>query len=107
MSEPYRFVENLAQAIDIPVNGILSKTILSDELVKVVLFGMDEGQELSEHTASMPAILQIIQGEAELRLAGDEHVVGAGSWTHMSAALPHSVLAKTPLVMQLILLKHG
>ncbi len=107
MPEPYRHIEDLNEAIDIPVNGILSKTILSDDIVKVVLFGMDQGQELSEHTASMPALLQIIKGEAEVRLAGDTHKAQAGFWTRMSAGLPHSVIARTPLIMQLVLLKRG
>jgi quercetin dioxygenase-like cupin family protein len=100
----YTYVTNLT-AQDIPADGILSRTIYNDDHVKVVLFGFGAGQELSEHTASMPAILQIVQGEAQLGLGDDTVEAGAGAWVHMPAQLRHSVRAKTPLVMLLLLLK--
>jgi quercetin dioxygenase-like cupin family protein len=100
----YTYVADLA-AQDIPADGILSRTIYNDDHVKVVLFGFGTGQELSEHTASMPAILQIVQGDAQLGLGDDTVDAGAGTWVHMPAQLRHSVRAKTPVVMLLVLLK--
>ncbi|MGQ9572819.1 MAG: cupin domain-containing protein [Dehalococcoidia bacterium] len=104
MSSDYAYIANLVKEVDIPPNGILSRTLYSDEQLKVVLFGFDAGQELSEHTASMPAILHVIQGEAHLTLGDDPLEAGAGTWVHMPAQLQHSVRAKTPLVMLLLLL---
>jgi len=95
---------NLDSAIEIPSDGILSRTIYSDSTINVVLFGFDTGQELSEHTAARPALLQILRGEARLTLSGDAVEAHPGTWVHMPAGLPHSVLALTPLVMQLVLL---
>jgi quercetin dioxygenase-like cupin family protein len=92
-------------AQEIPADGILSRTVYADDHVKVVLFGFGAGQELSEHTASMPAILQIVRGEAELGLGDDTVAAHAGAWVHMPAQLRHSVRAKTPVVMLLVLLK--
>ena len=100
----YMYVADLT-AQDIPADGILSRTIYNDDHVKVVLFGFGTGQELSEHTASMPAILQIVQGEAQLGLGDDSIEARAGAWVHMPAQLRHSVRAKTPVVMLLVLLK--
>lgn len=100
----YTFLPGLAEAIDIPSDGTLSRTIYSDTSVKVVLFGFDTGQELSEHTASRPALLQIVRGEARLTLGSDARDVHPGCWVHMPAGLAHSVLALTPLVMLLTLL---
>lgn len=96
---------DLAREIEIPRDGTLSRTIYGDERVKVVLFGFDAGQELSEHTAATPAIVQILQGEARLTFGGQEVEAGPGFWSHMPARLPHSVLARTPVVMLLTLLK--
>ena len=104
MALPYTYIHDLARTIEIPSNGILSRTVHSDAAVSVVLFGFDAGQELSEHTAARPALLQILRGEARLTLGSDAVDVSAGSWVHMSAGLPHSVHATTPLVMQLVLL---
>jgi quercetin dioxygenase-like cupin family protein len=70
-----------------------------------VIFGLGQGEELSEHTASMPAILHFIQGEATLTL-GDETVEAQpGTWIHMAPELKHSVQAKTQVIMLLLLLK--
>ena len=68
MSSKYTYITDLAKQVDIPVDGILSRTLHEDEQVKVVLFGFGVGQELSEHTASMPAILHIVQGEGVCRI---------------------------------------
>jgi quercetin dioxygenase-like cupin family protein len=104
MKVPYAYIRDLEDSVEIPPNGILSRTVYSDESVKVVLFGFDAGQALSEHTASRPALLQVIRGDAQLTLGSDTVEVRAGSWVHMTAGLPHSVHATTPLVMQLVLL---
>ena len=105
MDSRYTYIADLAKRVDIPVDGILSRTLHSDEEVKVVLFGFGAGQELSEHTASMPAILHIVEGEARLTLGGDSVEAGAGAWVHMPPELQHSIYAKTPLVILLLLIK--
>lgn len=107
MNPEYTYIADLMKQVDIPTDGILSRTLYTDDQVKVVLFGFDAGQELSEHTASMPAILHVIQGEALLTLGGDSMEAGAGAWVRMPPELQHSVHAKTPVVMLLLLLKSG
>jgi quercetin dioxygenase-like cupin family protein len=101
----YSRFADLIREVQIPENGITSRTLYSDTQTKVVLFGFDTGQELSEHTASMPAILHVLSGEGDLTLGEDAHPAQAGTWVYMPAHLPHSVLARTPLVMLLTLLK--
>ncbi len=101
----YTLVNNLALEIEPPVNGTLSRTIFQDERLKAVLFGFAAGQELSEHTASTPAIMHFLKGEADVVLGQDKVTATAGTWIHMPARLPHSILAKTPVSMLLLLLK--
>lgn len=91
----------------IPPDSILSRTIHDDEQVKAVLFGFAAGQSLSEHTASVPAILHFIQGEADLTLGGEQSSAQPGTWVHMPARLAHSITARTPVVMLLLMLKKG
>jgi len=107
MMSPYLLHDLNASQFTIPPDGILSHTVFSDEQVKVVWFGFGAGQELSEHTASSPAILHFLSGTAELQLGGEARTAPAGTWVHMPAKLPHSVRAKTPVEMVLILLKGG
>lgn len=108
MDREYRFFADVAQEMkEIPADSIVSRTVYSDAAVKVTLFGFAAGQELSEHTASTPAVLHFLKGSARLTLGGEEREAGAGTWVHMPANLQHSLLAETPVVMLLLLFKEG
>ena len=96
---------DLTKQIDIPTDGIISKNIYQDDHLKVVLFGFAAGQELSEHTASVAAILHFVQGEACVTLGTEILEAQSNTWVHMPPNLPHSILARTPVVMLLLLLK--
>lgn len=102
---PYTLLADLTNQLEPPVDGTLSRTIFQDERLKAVLFNFSAGQELSEHTASTPAIMHFLQGEADLTLGEDPIAAFAGTWIHMPPNLQHSIRAKSPLVMLLILLK--
>jgi quercetin dioxygenase-like cupin family protein len=101
MNANYLFMNDLVQEVEIPKNGILSRTLYSDDKVKVIIFGFDTGQELSEHTASCSAIIHILQGDARLTLGGNSMEVHAGGWAHMAPHLEHAIFAHSPLVMLL------
>jgi quercetin dioxygenase-like cupin family protein len=96
---------DLAGQVAIPDDGTISRTIYQDAQVKAVLFGFAAGQELSEHTAAMAAVLHFVQGEARVTLGAEVVAAQANTWVHMPPRLPHSIVAKTPVVMLLLLLK--
>jgi len=100
----YVVIQDLLKAVEIPKDGTLSRTIHRDDHLKIVLFGFAGGQELSQHTAAVPAIIEILQGDARVTLDGDEKELSAGSWVFMEAKLPHSVYARTDVVMLLTML---
>ncbi len=106
MSSEFTLFEDLAREAAPPEHGILSRTILADDRLKAVLFGFATGEELSEHTASVPAIMQFIAGEADITVGGEQREARPGTWVHMPANMKHSVLAKTPLTMLLLMLKN-
>lgn len=107
MSQPYAVYADLAREVDPPVNGTLSRTLLSDDHAKVVLFGFAAGQELSEHTASMPALLHFLSGKASVKL-GDEWIEAQnGTLIHMPAGLLHAIRAASPTKMLLVLFKNA
>jgi quercetin dioxygenase-like cupin family protein len=105
MPAPYRYYANLSEEAAIPENGIISRTLYQDDATKVVLFGFDAGQELSEHTASVPAIIHVLRGEGTLTLDNDRKEARPGTWVYMPANLLHSVTAQTPLTMLLVMLR--
>jgi quercetin dioxygenase-like cupin family protein len=105
MTTTYTHFSDLAQEVRPPDKGTLSRTLFNDGRLKVVLFGFAQGEELSEHTAFMPAVLHFLQGEATVTLGDDRHEAKPGTWVHMPTGLRHSILAKTPVVMLLPLAK--
>ena len=103
---PFIYFDNLAALVtDAPQDSIVSRTIYKDERVNVVLFAFAQGQQLSEHTAAVPAILHILSGEADVGLGEETREAHVGTWIHMQARQPHSIFAKTPLTMLLIMLQ--
>src|SRR5262245_56915535 len=105
MTLPYTLISDLANEVQPTDKGILSRTLYNDDRLKATAFGFAQGEELSEHTASMPAVLHFLQGEARLTLANDTLEARPATWVHMPAGLKHSIKAKTPVVMLLLLLK--
>lgn len=98
-------IRQLADELQPPESGKQSIVLIDNDNAKVVLFAFAGGDGLKEHVAPLPAIIQIIKGEAELTV-GQETVAGKpGTWIQMAAKTPHSIKATTPLVMLLTLLK--
>ena len=99
----YTLLVDLAKEVQPPDKGILSRTLFNDDRLKAVIFGFGQGEELSEHTASMPAVLHFLQGEATVGLGDDKHEAMAETWVHMPTGQRHSIQAKTPVVMLLLM----
>jgi quercetin dioxygenase-like cupin family protein len=101
----YLYFDNLPDLMDpISPDSITSRTLHKSKAFKVVLFAFDQGQSLSEHSASQTAVVQILRGEATLTIGQDIKEVEPGAWVQMPPHLKHSVYAKTPLVMLLLLI---
>ncbi len=96
---------SLAAETQFAPNGIVSRTLLRAPNGRVVLFGFAEGQELTEHTSTQQALIQILSGECEFSLAGQPHPMKAGDLLYMPANLPHAVKATKQFSMLLTLLK--
>ena len=102
----YHFIQDLTElTAEIPPDSIISRTFHEDDRAKFIVFGFAEGQELSEHTASQPAMVLFLGGEAKVTLGNDEFVATSGTWFSMQPRLSHSVTAIKPTHMLLILYK--
>lgn len=88
----------------IPADSIVSRSVPAGPGVRATLFGFAPGQELTEHTASRPAILHFLQGRARLTLGVEEQQARPGAWAYLPANLPHNIYAEEPVVMLLLLL---
>jgi quercetin dioxygenase-like cupin family protein len=97
-------VLSLPDETQFAANGIVSRTLLRTPTTRVVIFGFAQGQELSEHTSTARALVQILSGSCEFSLDGTRHELKAGDLLHMPANLPHAVKATERFSMLLTLL---
>ena len=86
-------------------NGIVSRTVLNTPALRVTLFGFAEGQELTEHTSTSTAIVQILSGECDFALNGTWRHLKAGDLLYMPPSLPHALKATKQFSMLLTLSK--
>jgi len=86
-------------------NGIVSRTLLRTENMRVVLFGFSAGQELTEHTSTQHAVVQVLTGECDFSLGDQWHHLKAGTLLYMPPNLRHAVKATTQFSMLLTLSK--
>ena len=98
-------IVSLADETRYAPNGIVSRTVLRTPNSRVVLFGFTAGQELTEHTSTQHALIQILSGECEFSLAGKPHPLKGGDLLYMPPNLPHAVRATKQFSMLLTLSK--
>ena len=92
--------------IEYQEGSVVSMEVIKKELGTVTLFAFDKGQGLSEHSAPFDAMVQIIDGEAEITLAGEPHTVKMGEMLIMPANVPHALQAVNgPYKMVLTMIK--
>jgi len=85
--------------------AVVSRTLLKRVGGTITLFVFDEGQSLSEHTAPFDAVAQVLDGEAEITIAGTPLKVAAGEIVLMPANQPHAVTARTRFKMLLTMIR--
>ena len=88
-------------------NGIVSRTLLRTDNARTVIFGFADGQELTEHTSTQHALIQILSGECEFSLAGDLQNLKSGDFLYLPPDMPHAVRATTQFSMLLTLTRPG
>ncbi|MCX6249254.1 MAG: cupin domain-containing protein [Bacteroidetes bacterium] len=93
------------EKVDYSADGIVSKRVIDRQVGNVTLFAFDEGQRLSEHSAPFDAMVQVIDGEAEIIINKVSFKVSAGETIIMPANIPHAVNATVKFKMILTMLK--
>jgi len=98
-------VADLEAMSQFATGGIVSKRVAQTPTGRYILFCMDAGQELTEHTASVPAGILVLRGKARIKLGRRWHDAKPGTFIHMPAELIHAVKAQEPLVFFLVMFK--
>ena len=93
------------ESADYSVDGIVSKRVLDRPAGTVTLFSFDKGQRLSTHSAPFDAMVQVIEGNAEIIINEVSHSLAAGDSIIMPAGIPHAVNASERFKMVLTMIK--
>ncbi len=98
-------VKNLTALVEYQQGTIVSRTIINKDNGTVTLFAFDKDQALSEHTAPFDALLQVLDGKAEVIISGIKHDLTTGDMIIMPANEPHAVKAVNRFKMMLCMIK--
>jgi quercetin dioxygenase-like cupin family protein len=95
----------LVNLVDYQKGAVVSRTIINRKTGTVTLFAFDKEQGLSEHAAPFDALVQIIEGEAEIVISGKPLRLKEGEITIMPANEPHALKAIERFKMILTMVK--
>jgi len=98
-------VLDLKSLVDYSDGGVISKQVLKNDAGNITLFSFDQGQGLSEHTAPFDAVVQILDGEVEIRIGGSPLLLTAGETVIMPANVPHALHATKKFKMLLTMIR--
>ena len=97
------FFTQLKDKIEYPQDGVLSKVILKDNNCQYTLFCLAGGTEISEHTATRNATVNVIEGKGILTLEGEDITLEPGVFVFMLAHAPHALKTQENLAFLLTL----
>ncbi|MBE3091613.1 MAG: cupin domain-containing protein [Candidatus Atribacteria bacterium] len=98
-------VKNLSDLVKYQENAVVSSEIIKKDAGTVTVFAFDKDQGLSEHTAPFDALVNIIDGQAEVSISGKLFTVKEGEMIIMPANKPHSMKAVEKFKMLLVMIK--
>ncbi len=85
--------------------AVVSRTIIKKQTGNVTVFAFDKGEGLSEHTAPFDALVNIVDGTADIIINGVSNILNAGQFIIMPANIPHAVKAVEKFKMVLVMIK--
>jgi quercetin dioxygenase-like cupin family protein len=100
-SNVFRFSDQ----VEYSSGGIISKQVINRQVGTVTLFSFDQGQRLSTHSAPYDAMLQVIEGKAEIIINDIQFILTTGETIIMPAGIPHAVNATEKFKMVLTMIK--
>jgi len=96
---------DLARLVVAQPSSVVSRTLVKKPTGTITLFAFDAGQALSEHTAPFEALVQLLEGEADVTIGGTPHRVSGGEAILLPANVPHALTAVTPFKMLLTMIR--
>ncbi|PID97781.1 MAG: cupin [Actinobacteria bacterium] len=93
----------LLDELPIVTEATTSRVIVNNPLLRHVLFSMDTGQVLTEHSSSRAVIVQMLSGKLLFNVAGQDHTISAGDVIYLAPNERHALEALAPTQLALTL----
>ena len=91
--------------IEYQEGAVVSREIIRKGTGTVTIFSFDNGEGLSEHTAPFDAMVQVIDGKAEITISGNKNILEKGDMIIMPANEPHALNAVERFKMVLTMIR--
>jgi len=98
-------VFSFSDSVEYAEGGVVSKTVLKRETGNISLFSFAKGEGLTEHTSPFDAVVEIVDGKAEITIGGKPYIVEKGQAIIMPANVPHALKAVEKFKMALIMIR--
>ena len=86
-------VVQVLELVNYQTNAIANREVVKTTTGSVTILAFDEGQSLKEHTAPFDALVQMLEGEAEISIAGIPQRLHGGEMILVPAREPHALKA--------------
>ena len=93
------------ESIEYAGGSVVSKTILKKPTGNITLFAFDKGEGLAEHSSPYEAVVQLLDGKAEITIGGTPYNLQTGQSIILAASIPHSLKANEKFKMMLTMIK--
>lgn len=96
-----------AASIEYADQSVVSKTIVKKPTGNITLFAFDQGEGLAEHSSPHEALVQILDGKAEITIGGKPNMLETGQCIILPADIPHALKAVERFKMMLVMIKNN
>ncbi|MDD5308545.1 MAG: cupin domain-containing protein [Deltaproteobacteria bacterium] len=96
---------NALELVAYQAGAVVSRELVKKKTGTVTVFAFDRDQGLSEHTAPFDALVQVLDGVAEITIGGTLHRLGKDELILMPANVPHALKAVERFKMMLVMIR--
>ncbi len=98
-------VTKVHRELPISAQATTSRALLHNDAARVVVFAFDTGEQLTDHAAAKPVVVQVVEGRLRFHLEGAEHELAAGDVVYLAPGAPHALEALEPSRLTLVLIE--
>lgn len=97
------FHTGLFEALPVPQDATTSRVLLDNDAIRVVMFAMDAGQELTEHTSTKAVAVQQHEGRLRFSIEDEQQLLGPGDVVYLAPNARHAAFAETACRFTLVM----